>query len=201
MKTIMIKNLLLFLVIVLTTSFAPPTLRDSVTIKNEIFEIQYSEVLESPLVVKYKVACVNGTASRAGMDFYTVPNVHTTDNADYVNNIYDKGHMAPAADFNCTKEMLRLTFSYVNCSLQDQGLNRLTWRFLEAKEREYAKTNTVNIVITVDVDKTCTKLPSGAYVPKGYYKTIYIVETKQVLKYYMPNSKPVYSDPEKYRIK
>jgi endonuclease G len=201
MKTIMIKNLLLFLVIILTTSFTPPTLRDSVTIKNEIFEITYSEVLESPLVVKYNVACVNGTASRAGMDFYTVPNIHTSDNADYVNNIYDKGHMAPAADFNCTKEMLRLTFSYVNCALQDQGLNRLTWRFLEAKEREYAKTNTVNVVITVDVDKTCIKLPSGAYVPKGFYKTIYIVETKQVLKYYMPNSKPVYSDPEKYRVK
>lgn len=197
----MIKNLLLFLVIILTTSFTPPTLRDSVTIKNEIFEITYSEVLESPLVVKYNVACVNGTASRAGMDFYTVPNIHTSDNADYVNNIYDKGHMAPAADFNCTKEMLRLTFSYVNCALQDQGLNRLTWRFLEAKEREYAKTNTVNVVITVDVDKTCIKLPSGAYVPKGFYKTIYIVETKQVLKYYMPNSKPVYSDPEKYRVK
>ena len=198
----MVKNLLLFLVIIITTSFTTlPTLRDSVTIKNEIFEITYSEVLESPLIVKYKLGCINGIASRAGMDFYTIPNIHTTDDADYVNNIYDKGHMAPAANFNCSKEMLYLTFSYANCALQDQGLNRLTWRFLEAKEREYAKTNTVSVEIKVDIDKKCIKLSSGAYVPKGFYKTIYIKETNQVLKYYMPNSKPVYSDPEKYRIK
>jgi endonuclease G, mitochondrial len=199
----MYKKILLALVFILTTSFTPnptPKLRDSVTIKNEIYEIKYSEVLESPLVVKYKISCTNGTASRVGLTFYTVPNVHTADDADYIHNTYDKGHMAPAADFNCTPEMLYLTFSYVNCALQDQALNRITWRFLEAKEREYAQTNTVNVEIRVDVDKKCVKLESGAYVPKGFYKTIYIKETKQVLKYYMPNSKPTYADPEKYRI-
>lgn len=199
----MLKNLIFILLLMPLMALAPQIkkLRDVVIIKNEIYEIKYSEVLESPLVVKYTVQCPNGTASRSGMDFYTIPDVHTTDDADYIHNTYDKGHMAPAADFNCTSEMLYKTFSYVNCAVQDQALNRLTWRLLEAKEREYAQTNTVNVEIVVDVNKKCLKLPTGAYVPKGFYKTIYIKETKQVLKYYMPNYKPEYSDPEKYRIK
>lgn len=200
----MIKKILILLLLFPLTALTPTTnkkLRDVVVIKTSIYEIKYSEVLESPLNVKYKLSCVGGTVSRSGMDFYTVPDVHTSDDADYYDNQYDKGHMVPAADFNCTKEMLYLTFSYVNCALQDQGLNRLTWRFLEAKEREYSKTNTVTVEIKVDVDKNCVKLSTGAYIPKGFYKTIYIKETKQVLKYYMPNTKPLYSDPEKYRIK
>jgi endonuclease G len=197
----MIKNISLVLlsIFVFSTSFTQ-THRNSVLIKTDIYEIKYSEVLESPLYVKYTVLCTDGSASRASLNFYTIPNIHTTDDLDYVNNIYDKGHMAPAADFNCTPEMLYLTFSYVNCALQDQALNRITWRLLEAKERDYARTNTVSVEIKVNVDKKCPKLPSGAYIPKGFYKTIYIKETNQVLKYYMPNTKPVYSDPEKYRI-
>jgi endonuclease G len=197
----MIKNLLLFLVIILTTSFTPPTLRDSVTIKNEIFEITYSEVLESPLVVKYKVACVNGTASRAGMDFYTVPNIHTSDNADYVNNIYDKGHMAPAADFNCTKELLYQTFSYLNCALQNQYLNRGVWRMLEEYERELAKTEKVTVTITLVFDKKSILLPTGATVPTGFYKTIYLEKSKKTIKYYFPNEAPVKAKYTEYIIK
>lgn len=190
----------LLLLILLFFSFGFTELRDCVTIKNEIYEITYSEVLESPLTVKYRVLCPNGKASRVGMNFYKEPGVHTSDDDDYVNNIYDKGHMAPAASFNCTSNMLHMTFSYVNCALQDQSLNRLTWRLLESKEREYARKNTVDVEIVVDVDKSCKKLPSGAYIPKGFYKTIYIKETNQVFKYYMLNTKPKFSNPEKYRI-
>ena len=90
----------------------------------------YSEVLEEPLWVEYVVKCPNGTAPRTGMDFFTVDSIKTSDGKDYENNIYDKGHLAPAADFNCTKEMLFSTFTFLNCCLQDQYLNRGTWRLL-----------------------------------------------------------------------
>ena len=109
--------------------------RDSVYVKTDIFLAVYSEVLQQPKWVTYTVQCSNGKTSRVGMDFYTVPDIITSDNADYVDNVYDKGHCAPAADFNCTKEMLYKTFSYVNCVLQDQYLNRGAWRLLEAYER------------------------------------------------------------------
>lgn len=196
----MIKKIILFFLLIIPL-FCSAQLKDSVKVKTSIFEIIYSETLESPLHVKYNVTCTNGLISRSGMNFHTDSIVHTSDDKDYADNRFDKGHMAPAADFNCSKETLEMTFTYLNCALQDQGLNRLTWRLLESKERELAKKYTVTVEITVDVNKKCEKLPTGAYVPKGFYKTIYIKETKQVLKYYMPNIKPVYSDPEKYRIK
>lgn len=97
---------------ILLTLFLLPTLvfaqlRDSVYVKNGIFEVVYSEVLEQPKWIKYTVLCPDGNASRAGMDFFTNDSIKTSDAADCVKNVYDKGHLAPAADFNCNKDMLK----------------------------------------------------------------------------------------------
>jgi hypothetical protein len=43
------------------------------------------------------------------MDFFTCDSVKTSDSKDYESNVWDKGHMAPAADFNCDKIMLKKT--------------------------------------------------------------------------------------------
>ena len=192
----MIKNLLLSLFLV---PLAVSAQRDSVYVKTDIFTSVYSEVLQQPKWVKYTVQCPDGKASRTGMDFYTVPNIITSDNADYANNVYDKGHCAPAADFNCTKEMLYKTFSYVNCSLQDQYLNRGTWRLLEQHERELAATSKVNVEIRLVFTKTSIKLPTGATVPDGFYKII--TYSNKTEKYYFPNKKPTSSDYKQYLIK
>jgi endonuclease G len=176
-------------------------LRDSVRVKTQIYELIYSEKLEEPLWIQYSVKCPSGTASRAGMDFYTNDSIHTSDTKDYEHNVYDKGHMAPAADFNCTKDMLYQTFSYLNCALQDQYLNRGVWRFLEAEERELAKTQNVIVTIELKFDQTSIKLLTGATVPTGFYKTIYLEKTKQTIKYYFPNIKPTLSKFQDYKIK
>jgi len=181
------KKILLLLLVFPTLVFAQT--RDSVYVKNEIFEIVYSEVLQQPKKITYEVQCPNGSASRKGMDFYRVQGVYTSDNLDYEKNEWDKGHMAPAAAFNCNTETLYKTFSYVNCALQQENLNRGAWRFLEAHERELAKTNKVKVVIRVVFDKNCQVLPTGATVPKGFYKYIY-VDNKLKFTYYFPNEKP-----------
>lgn len=182
------KNLLLLLLLAPMSLFAQ--LRDSVYVKTDIYECVYSEVLEQPKWIKYTVLCPDGTAPRKGMDFYTESNIKTSDNADYANNIYDKGHMAPAADFNCTKEMLYKTFSYVNCALQNQDLNRVAWRLLESKERELAKQGTVSVFIKVDFSKE--KLSTGATLPSGFYKEMNVNGKKTC--YYFKNEKPLSSD-------
>jgi len=181
------KNLLLLLLAPISL-FAQ--LRDSVYVKTDIYECVYSEVLEQPKWIKYTVLCPDGTAPRKGMDFYTESNIKTSDNADYANNIYDKGHMAPAADFNCTKEMLYKTFSYVNCALQNQDLNRVAWRLLESKERELAKQGTVSVFIKIDFSKE--KLSTGATLPRGFYKEMNVNGKKTC--YYFKNEKPLSSD-------
>jgi endonuclease G len=192
------KSILLSLLFLPTLLFGQ--LRDSVYVKNEIFEVVYSEILEQPKWIKYTVLCPEGNASRTGMDFFTHNTIKTSDALDYVKNVYDKGHLAPAADFNCTKEMLRQTFSYLNCALQNQYLNRGVWRFLEAHERELAKNEKISVMIVLVFDEKSEKLPSGATVPSGFYKYIYLESTKNTLKYYFPNETPTKSKYTEYQI-
>jgi endonuclease G len=186
---------LLILLLLITPVTLLAQLRDSVYIKTSIYETVYSEVLEQPKWVRYTVLCPDGKASRKGMDFYTESSVITSSNPDYVNNEWDKGHMAPAADFNCTTEMLKQTFSFVNCALQNESLNRGAWRLLEAYERELAKTNQVLVYIKLDFGKNI--LPTGANVPTGFYKEI--KTPKDRLCFYFKNEKPVSTDFNKYK--
>jgi endonuclease G len=173
--------------------------RDSVYLKTDIFTTVYSEVLQQPKWVKYTVQCSDGKTPRTGMDFYSEPNLITSDNNDYAGNVWDKGHCAPAADFNCTKEMLYKTFTYANCVLQHERLNRGVWRILESYERGLAATTTVSVEIRMVYSTTSLKLPSGATVPDGFYKIIKYNNT--IEKYYFPNKTPIYTDYKKYLIK
>ncbi len=190
---------LLFLFLFPLFVFAQKTLRDSIYIKTNMFEIVYSEKLQQPKFIRYTVQCPNGTANRKGMDFYTCDSILTSDNKDYENNPYDKGHLAPAADFNCDRDMLFKTFTYLNCSLQQENLNRTTWRLLEARERELAKTQKVTVEIRCVFTPKSVVLPTGATIPDGYYKTIKYGKT--VEKYYFKNEKPSSTDFTKYKIK
>jgi len=195
------KNLLLTLTLILPLlGLSQKTLRDSIYIKTDMFEIVYSEKLQQPKFIRYTVQCPDGSAPRTGMDFYVCDSIVTSDNKDYEGNHYDKGHLAPAADFNCTKEMLLKTFTYLNCSLQQENLNRTTWRLLEARERELAKKNkTVIVEIRCIYTNKSIVLPTGATVPDGYYKTIKYGKTTE--KYYFKNEKPASTDFTKYMIK
>lgn len=188
------KKLLLILFLLPTFIFAQK--RDSVYFQSPIFKGMYSEVLEQPLWIEYTVLCPNGKEKRNGMDFFTVDSIHTSNNADYENNVYDKGHLAPAADFNCTKQMLLSTFSYLNCCLQNQYLNRGVWRLLEEQERKLSKTNKVKVKIILVFDKSSPVLPTGATVPAGFYKIITVGKT--TTKYYFKNEKPKTSDYTKF---
>ena len=187
-------------VLLLIPVLATAQLRDSVRIKTDIYEVIYSEKLESPRWIQYTVLCPNGTASRSGMDFYTNDSVKTSSNEDYVKNEWDKGHMAPAADFNCDKTMLYKTFSYLNCALQNQYLNRGVWRMLEMQEREWAKQEPTTITIDVVFDKTSYRLPTGATVPSGFLKTICLEKSGKKIKFYFPNMTPTKEKYTQYEL-
>ena len=189
---------LIFLFLFPLFVFTQKTLRDSIYIKTDLFEIVYSEKLQQPKFIRYNVQCPNGVASRKGMDFYICDSVITSDNKDYENNPYDKGHLAPAANFSCTRDMMFRTFTYLNCSLQQENLNRTTWRLLESRERELAKTQKVTVEIRCVFTSRSRILPTGATIPDGYYKTISY--GKIIERYYFKNEKPSSTDFTKYRI-
>jgi len=124
--------------------------------------------------------------------------VKTSDAKDYENNVWDKGHCAPAADFNCTRETLWQTFSYLNCILQHEKLNRGAWRLLEAYERELAKQGKVEVEIRVIYGPKAIKLPTSATVPTAFYKTIKFGNKKEV--YYFANEAPITNDFKKFQV-
>ena len=193
------KNLLLVLLTLTTFSSFSQVLRDSIVVKTPMFEIVYSEKLEQPKFIRYTVQCPNGTASRTGMDFYVDKTIKTSDNGDYEKNMWDKGHLAPAGDFNCDKETLFKTFTYLNCSLQQENLNRTTWRLLEVRERELAKTHkVVQVEIRCIFGPKSILLPTGATIPTAYRKTIKYDGVTEV--YYFKNEKPLSTDFTKYKI-
>lgn len=156
-----------------------------IELETKIYKVVYDQDLEQPLKVAYTVQCPKGEADRAGMDFRTVPNVHTSDSEDYKNNVYDKGHLAPAAAFSCTKEMLRETFLYFNCALQHQSLNRGVWNRLEQFERNLANFYQVDVTIEVKFYKELKRVPAGAAIPKEFVKIIKFGDKE--LKFVFPN--------------
>jgi DNA/RNA endonuclease G (NUC1) len=172
-------------------------LRDSVYYTTPNFIINYSETLEGPRSIRYTVACPTGTASRSGMDFYTEKGVKTSDHKDYEANEWDKGHMAPAASFNCNRDMLFSTFTYVNSSLQQQSLNRGVWKKLEVRERELAATGDVKVFIRVEYGNTPNRVPTNAAIPTGYYKELKVGNKREC--YYFKNVVPTTSDLEAFK--
>ena len=192
------KQVYILIFALLCISFQKP-LRSDVVVKTPVFTVHYSEVLEQPTQIDYDVKCTEKRFSRSGMDFYECDTIHTSDHADYYGNVWDKGHMAPAADFSCEQGLLWGTFSYLNCALQHEKLNRGVWRLLENHERDLALQNKVHVKILVHFSAKSTKLPTGATVPDGFTKII--TYGKSAEKYYFPNTEPQTSNYSQYLTK
>jgi endonuclease G len=157
-------------------------------IHRSIFDVCYSEKKQQPLWLEYEVECNEGGFSRKGLNFKkdTQFSGITSDNADYYRNVWDKGHLAPAADFNCNYEKLEATFNYLNCALQHEKLNRGPWKNLEKYERALSKEYKVNVRIELEFDANSLMLSSGALVPSYFVKILSFNNQTQV--YRFPNS-------------
>jgi DNA/RNA endonuclease G (NUC1) len=168
----------------------PKELREEVYVETSIFKVWYSEVKEQPLKLIYTSTNRPTNVNRGSMDFYTIPNVHTSDKNDYYRNIYDKGHLAPAATYSDNMENLKATFSYLNCALQDQYMNRGEWRLLEEQERRWDDESDLTITVELVWDEGYTILPTGGHVPSDMIKHIYFEKTGSWRCFEFENIKP-----------
>lgn len=168
------------------TSFS----QDDVRVKNNVFEVLYSQKLEQPLWIRYNSTNRPTNVNRGTMDFYTEKGVKTSDAEDYVKNIYDKGHGAPAASFSDNMGNLKQTFSYLNCILQDQYLNRGEWRLLEEQERRWDDSENLTILITIHFDNPVRRIPTNAAIPSYLEKHIYFEKQKKWKCFVFLNEKP-----------
>lgn len=199
-KKKIMRKIFLF-ILILTVSFPLfGQVKDTVYVKSPIFEVIYSQKFQQPIQLTYNVECPKNGVKRTGFDFYTNDSIITSDDNDYYNNVWDKGHLAPAASFNCDRETLKLTFTYLNCALQHQGLNRGPWKDLETFERNLAKVFP-DLCVTIDVifDDECEVLPTGATVPKGFVKKIKF--DNKIISFYFPNEDLLKYDWNEFLIK
>lgn len=165
----------------------------NVRIKNEVFDVLYSQSLEQPLIIKYRSTNRPTNVNRGAMDFYKEENIKTSDGDDYKANIYDKGHGAPAATFSDNMVNLKQTFSYLNCIMQDKYLNRGEWRMLEEEIRKWDDTENITVLIKTFFDKPVKKVATGAAIPSHLQKHIYFEKQKKWRCYVFLNEKPKFS--------
>lgn len=161
-----------------------------IRVENDIFNIIYSEKYQQPIIIEYSLMCSKGGISRKNMNFFGVDSILTSDDNDYYNNIWDKGHMVPSGSFNCDKSLMTETFSYLNCALQHEKLNRGPWKTLEEFELELFKIyNDVDVMIILHFNEDNRNwLPTGALVPLGFTK---IIKTPHfIIEWYFENQDP-----------
>jgi len=124
-------------------------------------------------------------AGRASFAFRPVASVQYTDNsADYFGGEFDRGHMAPAADFNFDAAALRETYSFANVCPMARTLNRGPWRKVEEAVRRMAASSSVRVV-TFPIFLGPTNRIGRVAVPDGFAKVA--ISPDGVSVWVMPN--------------
>ena len=177
--------------------FNTPDLRETVKVETPIYTVWYSETKEQPVSLVYKSSNRPKNVDRGSMNFYKESDYHTSDNADYYRNVWDKGHLAPAATFSDSQTNLKLTFSYLNCALQNQYLNRGEWRMLEEAERRWDDEE--KLEVTINLEFSDSILPTGATLPSRFIKHIEFTKSGEWKCYDFPNERPE-NDWEEYQV-
>ena len=93
---------------------------------------------------------------------------------DYRKTGYDKGHLAPAADFTYSEETMRNSFYMSNISPQIPGCNRGIWKRLEQQVRNWARKKGRICVITGPIFSADDKSlkDTGIRIPQSFYKVV-----------------------------
>ena len=100
--------------------------------------------------------------------------------ADYTNSGYDRGHMAPNADFNDTHENALMTFFIANIWPQTPELNRIAWLKTENETRRLASEYLIIKVIII-VDEFTEKKVHDIQVPLVFKRRVYDVYMDQLI--------------------
>ena len=162
--------------------------RDSVYFQSTYYSGIYSEVKEQPIYIRYRVLnCGSEGFSRKGISFFKNDSIHTSDNADYYKNEWDKGHLAPAATFSDSEENLNKTFSFINCAMQIDNLNRGEWAQLEQQVRDWSVNGNIKVKIDLVFAANHEIRSTGVHVPTGFWKNLTFSNGNQTC-YYFPNS-------------
>ena len=196
-----VKYILIFLLVSCESSSSDccisNPLREEVIINKGIYIVSYNEVYEQPNWIEYSVSNRPKNVDRGNKDFYLEPGVKTSDNADYYKNPWDKGHLAPAATFSDSEDNLNKTFSFINCAMQIDDLNRGEWAELEQRIRDWSATlGTIKVKIDLVFETGHEIRETGVHIPTGFWKNLTYPNGEREC-YYFPNE-PTNKNWDKY---
>ena len=118
-------------------------------ISHTAYTLKYSEQHEQASWVAYtlKSSHTSGTVGRTN-DFREDYKVKTgsASLSDYKGSGYDRGHLAPAADFKWSSTAMSESFFMSNMSPQKPGFNRGIWKKLESRKLPWFSRSTSRII-------------------------------------------------------
>ncbi len=155
-------------------------------IERPYYTLRYSEAHEQAIWVAYKLSADSLKQEKFARkdNFRKDPRVRTgsAELSDYKGTGYDRGHLAPAADFSYDEFALSQTFYMSNMSPQVASFNRGIWKKLEEKVRDWSMENSEIYVVTGPIlNKEFTTIGSNEVsVPEQYYKIILDVHKPEI---------------------
>jgi len=155
-------------------------------IERPYYTLRYSEAHEQAIWVAYKLSAdsLNQDKFQRKDDFRKDPRVRTgsAELSDYKGSGYDRGHLAPAADFSYDEFALSQTFYMSNMSPQVASFNRGIWKKLEEKARDWSMENSEIYIVTGPIlNKDFTTIGGNEVsVPEQYFKIILDVHKPEI---------------------
>jgi len=170
--------------------------QDTIRLHHKEYTTVFSKSLKYPVLVEWwltkaKLNCKNPLPRKDQFAQDPLLANETDLTNDYIASGFDRGHMSPAADNQCSgAEPLKESFYFSNISPQKASLNRGDWKSLEMKTRDLVKTyDSVKIWAGSVGEKTKVHRLS---IPTKCWKVIHIKSTNQWYAYIFNNddSKP-----------
>lgn len=139
---------------------------------------------------------------RGGLSFkpdYQYPKSYRVTSDTYLHSVYDRGHMAPAANHSYNKDALTDTFLYSNCCPQLKEFNRGIWAKLEDDIRDIAEDADGVWILTAPLyGETPNKL-GNVWIPDFFCKSILVKrKTIELHSWLLPHR--MLSDYDDYKI-
>ena len=147
------------------------------------YKTSYNAEYKVPNWVFYELTRAElGGEHKRKNDFAPDPAISVSQRAelvDYRNSGYDRGHLAPAADFSWSETAMSESFYLSNMCPQEHGFNAGIWSQLEAKVREWAARDSAICIASgpvlppMETTKTFKRIGNGnVLVPTRFYKVV-----------------------------
>lgn len=178
--------------------------QDTVRIKHTNYETVFSKSKKYPIyvewwVTKKKLTCKNPT--KRSNNFAPDPKLlkYSDINTDYIGSGFDRGHISPAADNQCSgQKAMDESFYFTNMAPQYPGLNRGQWKVLEEWTREQSL-----IHDSIKVSAGCVgnkQKVKTITVPTYCWKIIQINKQKTKLGFVFPNQSEKTASLEQHKV-